>query len=120
MKIFFDLLVMALTSVNSLLKASWDSILEIYSMVYRLIIGLPELLFRFVSLNTKPLIQIIVIPGLAIPELPGLEEAFHGPGLTTHYMASLSEWLLFVWAVGLAALLFLIGRRVLPIVHSER
>jgi len=65
MKIFFDLLVMALTSVNSLLKASWDSILEIYSMVYRLIIGLPELLLRFVSLNTKPLIQIIVIPGLA-------------------------------------------------------
>lgn len=62
----------------------------------------------------------IVIPGLAIPELPGLEEAFHGPGLTTHYVASLSEWLLFVWAVGLAALLFLIGRRFLPIVHSER
>jgi NADH-quinone oxidoreductase subunit H len=65
MKIFFDLLVMALASVNSLLKASWDSILEIYSMVYRLIMGLPELLLRFVSLNIKPLIQIIVIPGLA-------------------------------------------------------
>jgi len=62
----------------------------------------------------------IVIPGLAIPELPGLEAAFHGPGLTTLYVPSLSEWLLFVWAVGLAALIFLIGRRLLPIIHTER
>jgi molybdopterin-containing oxidoreductase family membrane subunit len=62
----------------------------------------------------------IVVPGLAIPELPGLEAAFHGPGLTTLYVPSLSEWLLFVWAIGLAALIFLIGRRVLPIIHTER
>ncbi len=62
----------------------------------------------------------VVIPGLAIPELPGLEAAFHGPGLSTNYMPSLSEWLLFVWTVGLASLLFLIGRRVLPIIHTER
>jgi len=62
----------------------------------------------------------IVVPGLAIPELPGLEAAFHGPGLTTHYVPSLSEWLLFIWAVGLASLIFLIGRRVLPIIHTER
>ncbi|MGC8780909.1 MAG: NrfD/PsrC family molybdoenzyme membrane anchor subunit, partial [Anaerolineae bacterium] len=62
----------------------------------------------------------IVIPGLAIPELPGLEAAFHGPGLSTNYVPSLSEWLLFVWAIGLASLIFLIGRRVLPIIHTER
>lgn len=62
----------------------------------------------------------IVVPGLAIPELPGLEAAFHGPGLTAQYFPSLSEWLLFVWAIGLAALIFLIGRRVLPIIHTER
>lgn len=62
----------------------------------------------------------IVVPGLAIPELPGLEAAFHGPGLTAQYFPSLSEWLLFVWAIGLAALIFLVGRRVLPIIHTER
>jgi len=62
----------------------------------------------------------VVIPGLAIPELPGLEAAFTGPGLTTHYIPSINEWLVFVWAVGLAALIFLIGRRILPIIHTER
>jgi molybdopterin-containing oxidoreductase family membrane subunit len=62
----------------------------------------------------------IVVPGLAVPELPGLEAAFTGPGLTTNYFPSLSEWLLFVWAVGLAGVIFLAGRRLLPIIHTER
>ncbi len=69
--------------------------------------------FLVVRLNT-------VIPGLAIPELSGLEAAFTGPGLTTHYVPSINEWLVFVWAVGLAALIFLVGRRILPIIHTER
>ncbi len=61
----------------------------------------------------------IVIPGLAVAELPGLEQAFTGPGLTTSYFPSLNEWLVFVWAVSLSALIFLAGRRLLPIVASE-
>jgi protein NrfD len=62
----------------------------------------------------------IVVPGLAIPELPGLQSAFTGPGLTTQYLPSLNEWLVFIWAIGFAALIFLVGRRILPIIHTER
>lgn len=62
----------------------------------------------------------IVIPGLAVAELNGLERAFTGPGLTFAYVPSLTEWLAFVWLVSLAAIIFLMGRRFLPIVPAEQ
>lgn len=71
--------------------------------------ALIALTFMAVRLN-------IVIPGLAVPELPGLEQAFSGPGLTVAYFPSLNEWLVFVWAVSLSALIFMVGRRLLPVV----
>ena len=58
----------------------------------------------------------IVIPGLAVPELEGLKHAFTGPGLTFDYFPSLTEWLLFIWSVSIAALIFLVGYALLPIV----
>ncbi len=61
----------------------------------------------------------IVIPGLAVPELQGLEAAFSGPGLTFSYFPTLTEWLLEVWVVSTGLLAFLIGYRLLPIVTRE-
>ncbi|MCL4489620.1 MAG: hypothetical protein M1570_16055, partial [Chloroflexi bacterium] len=58
----------------------------------------------------------IVIPGLAVPELQGLQNAFTGPGLTFDYLPTLTEWLTQVWIVSTGLLAFLIGYRVLPIV----
>jgi protein NrfD len=58
----------------------------------------------------------IVIPGLAVPELQGLANAFTGPGLTFDYFPTLTEWLMQVWIVSTGLLAFLIGYRVLPIV----
>jgi protein NrfD len=58
----------------------------------------------------------IVIPALNLPEIVGLEQAFSGPGLQFAYFPSISEWLFAVWVVSLAALLFLLGMRLLPIV----
>ncbi|NIA25440.1 MAG: hypothetical protein GWP04_07700 [Gammaproteobacteria bacterium] len=61
----------------------------------------------------------IVLPGLNIQELEGLREAFTGPGLSFDYFPSVGEWLVFVWAVSLAAMLFLAGYQLLPIVRQK-
>ncbi len=62
----------------------------------------------------------IVVPGLAVEELRGLSRAFYGPGLTFDYFPSTAEWLFFIWVVGLAGLLFLIGYSLLPIVRPTK
>jgi protein NrfD len=56
----------------------------------------------------------IVIPGLAAEEIQGLARAFASPRMTTHYVPSLSEWLVTVGVVGLGLLLFGIGEYLLP------
>ncbi len=61
----------------------------------------------------------IVIPGLAVPELQGLANAFTGPGLTFDYLPTLTEWLMQVWIVSAGLLAFLVGYRILPIVTRE-
>ena len=61
----------------------------------------------------------IVIPGLAVPEMQGLGEAFTGPGLTFDYLPTLTEWLVQIWAVSAGLLAFLVGYRVLPIVREQ-
>ena len=57
----------------------------------------------------------IVIPGLAIPELKGLRDAYTGPGLTFTYFPSLMEWAVFVFTISVTGLVFLIGRTFLPV-----
>lgn len=61
----------------------------------------------------------IVIPGLAVPEINGLGEAFTGPGLTFDYLPTLTEWLVQIWAISAGLLAFLIGYQVLPIVREQ-
>ncbi len=61
----------------------------------------------------------IVIPGLAVPEIQGLGEAFAGPGLNFDYLPTLTEWLVQVWAISAGLLAFLIGYQVLPIVREQ-
>jgi molybdopterin-containing oxidoreductase family membrane subunit len=60
----------------------------------------------------------IVIPALNLPEIAGLERAYAGPGLAFNYFPSVSEWLFAIWVASLAALLFLLGLRLLPIATS--
>jgi Ni/Fe-hydrogenase subunit HybB-like protein len=57
----------------------------------------------------------IVLPGLAVPELEGLRNAYTGPGLTFEYFPSLMEWEVFIFAISIAALVFLLGRTFLPV-----
>ncbi|MCS6849333.1 MAG: NrfD/PsrC family molybdoenzyme membrane anchor subunit [Anaerolineae bacterium] len=56
----------------------------------------------------------IIFPALAIPELKGLMEAFHGPHLNFDYSPSLMEWSVTIGVVGLSTLAFLIGTDRLP------
>lgn len=66
--------------------------------------------FTFITVRLN-----IVIPGLAVPELEGLRNAYTGPGLTFEYFPSLMEWAVFIFAVSIAALVFLLGRTFLPV-----
>lgn len=61
----------------------------------------------------------LVIPALAQEELQGLSAAFTGPGLTFSYFPSTMEWLVLVWTVSLAVLIFLAGSSLLRIAHSS-
>ncbi len=78
--------------------------------------GLAGLLVAFTFMSVR---LNIVIPGLAVPEMQGLAEAFTGPGLTFNYFPTLTEWLLQIWTVSAGLLVFLIGYRVLPIVTMQ-
>lgn len=66
----------------------------------------------------------LVVPALAQEELDGLTQAFSGPGLTFVYFPSTMEWLVWVWTVGLAALVVLIGYRLFalstPVIDQSR
>jgi molybdopterin-containing oxidoreductase family membrane subunit len=61
----------------------------------------------------------IVIPGLAVPEIHGLERAFRGPGLEFNYFPSLVEWEVFLFTVSIGALIFLLGKALLPVIDME-
>jgi len=56
----------------------------------------------------------IIFPALAIPELEGLTEAFHGPHLNIDYAPSVMELSVVSGVVGLATLAYLIGVDALP------
>ncbi len=74
-------------------------------------VALAALLVAIAAITTK---LNLVIPALAQEELKGLAAAFTGPGLTFSYFPTLPEWLLLVWTISLAALVFLLGNQWLP------
>ncbi len=53
----------------------------------------------------------IVVPGLAVPQLDGLQTAYIEPGLRYSYAPTLMEWLVALFAVSLAFLVFDLGYR---------
>jgi len=61
----------------------------------------------------------IIFPALAIPELKGLIDAFHGPHLNFNYAPSLMEWSVTVGVVGLSTLAFLLGTDLLPLLKQS-
>lgn len=61
----------------------------------------------------------IVMPGLAVPELEGLRAAFTGPGLKFTYTPSLMEWGVFTFNISIAALVFMLGKKNLPIFAKQ-
>ena len=66
--------------------------------------ALIAVLFMSVRLN-------IVIPGLAVPILPGLEGAIRHPRLTASYVPSLHEWLVLAFVIALGILMFALARK---------
>jgi len=73
--------------------------------------ALIAVLFMSVRLN-------IVIPGLAVPILPGLEGAIRHQRLTTFYVPSLHEWLVLAFVVALGILMFAVAKRRLTLFGS--
>jgi molybdopterin-containing oxidoreductase family membrane subunit len=57
----------------------------------------------------------IVVPGLVIPELRGLESAFTDQRLTFSYVPSATEFLVSIFVAALGVALFFVGYRLLPI-----
>jgi protein NrfD len=78
-------------------------------------IGLAGLLIAATFLTVR---LNIVLPALAVPEIQGIESAFTGPGLGLSYAPSVMEWLVLLWDISLAALVFLVGLKVLPIIAT--
>jgi molybdopterin-containing oxidoreductase family membrane subunit len=79
-------------------------------------ISLAGLLIMVTAVATK---LSLVIPAQTQAELTGLERAFTGPGLKFEYFPTPSEWLLYVWIVSAAVLIFLAGFVLLQRVHKE-
>ncbi|MBI4261217.1 MAG: polysulfide reductase NrfD [Actinobacteria bacterium] len=57
----------------------------------------------------------IVIPGLVVPELPGLDTAFQDPRLAYRYFPGAMEWLIAVGLTALGVLLFSLAVEYLPV-----
>lgn len=55
----------------------------------------------------------LVIPALTVPEFEGLRTAYVGPGLSLNYFPTSAEWLVSIFTVSFAALIFLAGYRFL-------
>jgi protein NrfD len=73
-------------------------------------VGIAGALIAAMSLASK---LNLVVPALAQEEIDGLTAAFTGPGLTNDYFPSAMEWLVLLGTVGLAALVVLVGRRLI-------
>lgn len=73
-------------------------------------LGVGSALIVLMAIATK---LNLVIPALVVPEFEGLRTAYVGPGLSLDYFPTLQEWLVALWAVSLAGLVFLVGYRFL-------
>ena len=80
-------------------------------------IGLSSLIIALTFMTTR---LNIVIPGLVVAELAGLEAAYFDKRLQFSYVPSFSEWLLVLFVVDVGILLFLLGTRFLPITSSRK
>lgn len=72
-------------------------------------LGVGSALAALLAITTK---LNLVIPALVVPEFDALRTAYVGPGLSLNYFPTTSEWLVAVWAVSLAGLIFLAGYRI--------
>lgn len=61
----------------------------------------------------------IVIPGLVVPQLEGMDEAFVDGRLTFDYFPSVMEWLVLLFVVTTGVAMFYVGSRLLPLSDSE-
>ncbi len=61
----------------------------------------------------------IVVPGQVIPEIRGLEAAYQEAGLSFQYAPSGVEWLVGLFVMAVAILLFTIGYKGLPLVSNN-
>ncbi len=61
----------------------------------------------------------IVVPGLVLPELRGLERAYTDPRLTFTYVPSTFEFLVGLFVVAFGVALFFIGYWLLPITRGH-
>ncbi len=61
----------------------------------------------------------IVLPGLALPQLPGLERAYEGSRLRFSYFPSDMEWLVGLFVVAFGVGLFYAGYKLLPIAQTK-
>lgn len=125
LSIYYSKIPADIASVNLLLFGPFAWVFWVFFLMGTILI--PELLLIFKkteiwalalasgmvaisSLSTK---LNIVFPGLAVPELAGLENAFVHARLTFSYFPSTMEWLEFVFTLALAAILIIIYNRVL-------
>lgn len=61
----------------------------------------------------------LIIPGMVIPELEGIQNAFVDPRLTFTYFPTLMEWGLTVGITGFGILLFVLGYKRLPLIDAD-
>lgn len=61
----------------------------------------------------------VVIPGLIVPELEGLDRAFVDRRLSFEYFPSVLEWLVLVFVASVGVALFYAGSKVLPLAARE-
>jgi len=73
-------------------------------------LGIAGALIALMAITTK---LNLVIPALTVPEFEGLRTAYVGPGLSLNYFPTATEWLVAIWTVSLAVVIFLIGYRFL-------
>lgn len=74
--------------------------------------GLVAATFIAVRLN-------IVIPGLVVPQLEGMDKAFVDGRLTFEYFPSVMEWLVLLFVVSAGVAMFYVGSKLLPLTGTE-
>jgi protein NrfD len=62
----------------------------------------------------------VVIPGLVIPQLEGLDRAYIDSRLSYDYFPSVMEWLVVVFVAAVGTAIFYLGYRLLPLVEESK